>query len=76
MKINFKLATKKDVPEILEMMEQFNFIYNYPFDKQQTKESLLLFLADQNLGRAWVINSGSLIIGYIVLAFGFSFEHG
>jgi len=76
MKIDFKIAGEKDVPEILKMMEQFNSIDNYPFDKGQTKENLLLFLADQNLGRAWVIDSENLIIGYIILAFGFSFEYG
>ncbi len=76
MKIDFKIASEKDVPEILEMMEQFNSIDNYSFDRGKTKENLLLFLANQNLGRAWVINSNNLIIGYIVLAFGFSFEYG
>ena len=76
MKLDFKIAAEKDVPEILKMMEQFNSIDNYPFDKGQTRENLLLFLADQNLGRAWVIDSDNLIIGYIILAFGFSFEYG
>lgn len=76
MKIDFKIATEKDVPEILKMMEQFNSIDNYSFDRRQTKENLLLFLTNQNLGRAWVITSNNLIISYIVLAFGFSFEYG
>lgn len=58
------------------MMEQFNSIDNYSFDRRQTEANLLLFLANQNLGRAWVITSNNLIIGYIVLAFGFSFEYG
>lgn len=56
---------------ILKMMEQFNSIDNYPFDKTLVKANLFKFLADQNLGRAWVIKSDNLIIGYIILAFGF-----
>lgn len=76
MKVNFEIATVKEVPEILKMMEQFNSIDNYPFDKTLVKANLFKFIADQNLGQAWVIKSDNLIIGYIILAFGFSFEHG
>jgi ribosomal protein S18 acetylase RimI-like enzyme len=76
MKIEFKIATEKEIPEILTMMERFNAIDNYPFDKEQTKENLFQFLTDKNLGRAWVIKSDQLLIGYLILAFGFSFEHG
>lgn len=76
MKVDFRIVTEKDVPEILKLMEEFNSIDNYPFDKELAKRNLLQFLTDKNLGRAWVINFDSLIIGYIVFAFGFSFEHG
>lgn len=75
MKIDFLKASEKDVPEILKMMEEFNSIFNYPFDKGRTKENLLHFLTDQNLGRAWIIKNDRLTIGYIIFAFGFSFEH-
>jgi ribosomal protein S18 acetylase RimI-like enzyme len=75
MNIKFTTAAEKDIPDILLMMEEFNSIDNYPFDKAGTKANLLQFLSDQSLGRAWTINFESLTIGYIVLAFGFSFEH-
>ena len=75
MKIDFKIASEEDVPEILTMMEQFNSIDNYPFDKEKTQGNLLQFLADHNLGRTWVIIYDKLVIGYVVLAFGYSFEH-
>ncbi len=76
MKIYFEIATDTDVPEIIKMMEQFNSIDKYPFDKTLIRENLLKFLADQSLGRALLIKSDDFIIGYIILAFGFSFEHG
>jgi ribosomal protein S18 acetylase RimI-like enzyme len=75
MNINFAIATEEDISDILLMMEEFNSINNYPFDKERTKANLLQFLSDQNLGRAWTINFENSSIGYIVLAFGFSFEH-
>ena len=75
MKIQFLKAEEKDVPEILEMMGEFNAIDNYPFDKARTKKNLIEFLGNQNLGRTWIIKKDSQYIGYIILGFGFSFEH-
>lgn len=76
MKIDFMIANAENVPEILTMMEQFNSIDNYPFEREKTEKNLLEFLADPSLGRTWVIKMDNLVIGYIVLAYGFSFEHG
>lgn len=76
MQINLKVAAKKEVPEILTMMEQFNAIDNYPFDKSMAIRNILDFLSDTNLGRIWLIQNENTIIGYVVLAFGYSFEHG
>ena len=76
MNIEFKIASEENVPEILLMMEQFNSIDNYPFEKDKTHKNLLEFLDNPNLGKSWVIKYGELIIGYFVLTFGYSFEHG
>lgn len=76
MEIEFRPATENDVPVILDMMEQFNAIDHYPFYKDKTRANLLMFLASEQLGKAWLIEADQLVIGYIVLAFGFSFEHG
>jgi ribosomal protein S18 acetylase RimI-like enzyme len=76
MEIEFRLAKANDVPCILDMMEQFNAIDHYPFNKDKTRTNLLAFLASEQLGKAWLIEANQLVIGYIVLAFGFSFEHG
>jgi ribosomal protein S18 acetylase RimI-like enzyme len=76
MGINFKIATEKDVPEILTMMEQFNAIENYPFDKSKSNRNILDFLSDANLGRIWLVQNDNTKIGYFVLAFGYSFEYG
>ncbi|MEP6262530.1 MAG: GNAT family N-acetyltransferase [Gillisia sp.] len=75
MKIQFLKAEENDVPEILEMMGEFNAIDNYPFDKARTKKNLIDLLGNQNLGRAWIIKKDGQYIGYIILGFGFSFEH-
>jgi hypothetical protein len=57
LKVDFKIAGEAHVPEILAMMEQFNAIYNYPFEREKTQKNLVEFLANPNLGRTWVIKN-------------------
>lgn len=76
MKIDFQIATEKDVPEILAMMEQFYAIDNYRFDRDGAHDNLLKLIASPNLGRIWVIIYNDAVIGYAALTFGFSFEYG
>jgi len=75
MHINFTIATEKNIPEILDMMEAFNAIDHYPFRRDKTRKNLMEFLANPSLGRLWLINHDNLTVGYIVLAYGYSFEH-
>lgn len=76
MKIQFTQAENPDVHIILLMMQEFNSIDNYPFDKNKTEKNLFELINNKNLGRIWLIKSNNIIIGYVVLAFGFSFEYG
>jgi L-amino acid N-acyltransferase YncA len=76
MKIDFTKATENDIPVILEMMEAFNAIDHYPFDKDKTRSNLVEFLDREQLGKAWLIEMDGIVIGYIILAIGYSFEHG
>jgi len=64
-----------DAPSILEMMASFFAIDDYPFDRNVTNDNLLHFLSTPSLGRIWLIQQDDVIVGYIVLAFGFSFEY-
>ena len=73
--IHFLLGHPGFIPKILEMMEAFYAIDDYPFDGQNAEATLRHFLENENLGRLWLIQSGSQIVGYIVLTFGFSFEY-
>lgn len=75
MKTTFRLASEGLIPEILEMMADFNAIDNYPFDRETGLQNLKGFLRDDSLGRLWAIHRDDLVVGYIVLTFGFSFEY-
>lgn len=57
-------------------MAAFYQMFDYPFDLKEKELVLDRFIANQDLGRLWLIKSKYQVIGYLVLAFGFSFEHG
>ena len=75
MTISFKEAKEQNINELLAMMEKFYAFFNYPFDKELTTLNLFKFIAERNLGRIWTIYEDNHLIGYVVLAFGFSFEY-
>ncbi len=56
-------------------MEEFYHIDNYPFDSKISEELFKQFLADENLGKAWLILHKNEIVGYVILTYVFSFEY-
>jgi GNAT superfamily N-acetyltransferase len=75
MNISFKHPGVESVEEIIGLMKQFYNFFNYPFDEALTRENLTLFIKNVNLGRISTIWLDDNLIGYVVLAFGFSFEY-
>jgi diamine N-acetyltransferase len=75
----FRPAQIADEAALLRMMR--NLAESEPgpyfFDEPVVREALSKFIADANLGQAWIFLEGPTPIGYIVLTFGYSFEfHG
>lgn len=75
MEIAFINYTENDKSEVLEMMASFNKIEGYDFDSIHREKNLSEFTSNLSLGRLYVITLQQQIIGYLVLAFGFSFEY-
>ncbi|MBT28377.1 MAG: GNAT family N-acetyltransferase [Thalassobius sp.] len=75
METQFKLATEEDIQIVMEMMKDFNAIYQYPFDAELGSINLKKLMSNQEFGRFWIIYSGDLVAGYVALTFGFSFEY-
>ena len=69
-------ATNHDTNAILAMMKNFNQDAGYHFDETTSQKTLSTFLSNKDLGRLWLIQQHETTIGYIAIAFGFSFEHG
>ncbi|MEM1135759.1 MAG: GNAT family N-acetyltransferase [Bacteroidota bacterium] len=76
METTFQIPFKNDIPEILDMMQAFYAIDHYSFDRKISEQNLNEFLANETLGRLWMILQDAKIVGYIVLTFGYSFEYG
>ena len=77
MEINFRSATHTDIEWLLAAMHEFYAIDDYAFDETIARGVLEKFIADEALGKLWLIEENGKTIGYIVLTFGYSFEfHG
>lgn len=60
----------------MQLMVDFYAIDHYPFNREKSERNFLLLIGNPALGRLWLIADGDQIIGYVFLAFGFSFEYG
>ncbi len=72
----FNPITENDIPIILPMMETFYAIDGYPIDSEKSKALFKTFIADENLGKAWLIYNNGQPAGYVILTTIFSFEYG
>lgn len=70
----FKEFDSTEILSIVAMMQQFNAIDNYPFDKNERTENLQLLLHHKEYGKLWLIYQDEILAGYAFLGFGFSFE--
>jgi ribosomal protein S18 acetylase RimI-like enzyme len=73
----FRRATEADLPALLEMMRDFYAHESLRFDPGVAERALREMLADDRLGRVFLIGGGAEAAGYAVLTFGYSLEfHG
>lgn len=76
MKLKHRKITERDIPNIIQMMQEFYIIDNYSFDQKATETNLLLVIKDETIGTVNLIELEDEIVGYFALTFGFSFEYG
>lgn len=58
----------------MPFVRQFYEHFNYPFEQNRKREVLAQFIADQSLGRAWLIEQAGVAVGYAIVAFSFALE--
>jgi GNAT superfamily N-acetyltransferase len=69
-----RAATTRDVAALSTLMEEFYLEDNQPFHRPKAEQAFRDLLSDRRFGRAWLIESGRQIAGYIILIFCFTLE--
>lgn len=71
----FKPLALSDIETVVDLMQQFYAIDNYPIDAKTSTSLFKEFITNENLGKAWLIQFENETIGYVILTFIFSFEY-
>ena len=69
-------ATADDLRELLDLMADFYAESGYVLDRTHAAEAFSALLADDRLGRVWLIEQGSEAVGHVVVTFVFAMEYG
>ena len=70
----FWAADRSDVDVLLGLRRAFCRHQHLPFDEGAARTALDNLLADDSLGKVWLIQLGGVAAGYIVLTFSYSLE--
>lgn len=71
-----RAARLDDVPQLVELMREFYAESQYTLDGERAETVFAQLLADDRLGRAWLIEQDQSTVGYVVVTFVFSMEYG
>ncbi len=71
-----KIASKEDIPKLVELMAEFYTDAAYSLNRNRAAAAFAALLADERLGRAWLIENDSEAVGHLVVVLCFSMEHG
>jgi len=76
MNIDYKTATEKDIDSLLLMMSEFYKHEQIQFNNEILKSTIIDLIQNPFLGKIWLINVNSQVVGYFVLTYIFSLEYG
>ena len=71
-----RLATRNDIPLLVELMHEFYAESHVRLDRHGASATFAELLADPARGAVWLLTAGSEAAGYVVLTVGFSMEYG
>src|SRR6476646_2457661 len=74
METTYKALSPEDLDLVTAMMGEFYAIDQYPIDPAWSRQMLAAFVANDQLGKGWLILSQGDVVGYVILTFVFSFE--
>jgi diamine N-acetyltransferase len=75
--VEFRLARPDDLDAVHDLRRAFYHEDGSPWVEAPARLALSALLADPSAGQVWVAVDGGVIVGYVVLVFGYSLEfHG
>lgn len=69
-----RAASVDDIPRLLELMVDFNAFEGIPYDPARVEPAIRKLLADATIGFMRIIESGGIVVGYVVVTFGYDLE--
>ena len=75
MSVSFERAESADLPTLMRFMQDFHeFDHTTPFDSEPARNSMETIVANESVGRVWLIKIQDENIGYIVLTLHYRLE--
>jgi GNAT superfamily N-acetyltransferase len=73
--IHYRIAEISDLAILIELVREFHENEKLPFDENIDADVLRNFLADESLGKAYLVQQEDEVLGYIILTLGYSLEY-
>ena len=67
-------ATGEDLPQLLQFVREYHQFEGVDLDEVHRHQAIQTLLADQSLGRIWLVIVDEVPVGYLALCFGYSIE--
>jgi ribosomal protein S18 acetylase RimI-like enzyme len=74
MKVSVRPATAEDLETLVDLMREFYREDGDPFHEKESRAAFATLLAEPSLGKVWIAEQSTIVVGYAVLALGFSME--
>ena len=71
---SFRIATEANLDVLLKLMRSYYAFDHHAFDPEKARAALIALLREPSYGLIWLISAEKTVVGYIVLAFGYSLE--
>jgi ribosomal protein S18 acetylase RimI-like enzyme len=74
MKASIRAANASDLETLVALMRDFYREDADPFDEEASRAAFATLVAEPSLGRVWIAQHETTVVGYVVLTLGFSME--
>lgn len=71
-----RLATRSDVPALIELMREFYAEASFPLDAEWAAHAFESVIDEPAFGAVWILESGGATAGHVVLSVRFAMEFG